>query len=561
MEISPTRLRKILIKPGFITKKDFDLIQKEAEEKKLSIEELLVESGLIADEDLGRLIAEELDFPFIDLKKEGISEEVLRIVPELVAKMQQVIVFDKTKKGLKVAMSNPKNYEMVRWLEKKTGEDIEVYYTTPLSIRNSLKFYHKKIKEEFDDIIKNQVEKIKEVGPKVKGVPIIRIVDTLIEYAYENRSSDVHIEPLEKKTRIRFRIDGILHDVVSLPKNIHGLVVARIKVLAKLRTDEHYAAQDGKFVVNLGKERFDIRVSIVPVTKGEKIVMRLLSERVRRFDLDNLGLLGKDLEKVKSAMKRPFGMILASGPTGCGKTTTLYSILKLLNRPEVNISTIEEPVEYDIEGVSQIQVNPKTNITFANGLRSIVRQDPDIMMVGEIRDPETAAIAINSAMTGHLVLSTLHANTAATNLPRLIDMGIEPFLVASSVNVIIAQRLVRRICTKCRESYEIDKSKLKRVNLPEGLIRRMFKKEKKIRIYRGKGCKACVNTGFSGRIGIFEVLEMKDNIQKLIMDKANASQLQNQAIKNGMITMLEDGMEKVLMGTTTVEEVIRATKK
>jgi len=522
---------------------------------------------LISDEDLGKLIAEELDFPFIDLRKEGISEDVLRIVPELVAKMQQVIVFDKTRKGLKVALADPENHEMANWLEKKTGEKIEVYYATPSAIRETLKFYRKEIKEEFAEIIKTQVEKIKETGAKVEDIPIIKITDTLIEYAYENKASDIHIEPLEKETRIRFRIDGILHNVVSLPKDIHGLIVARIKVLAKLRTDEHFAAQDGKIIVKFPStgsgraEKFDIRVSIVPVTEGENVVMRLLSERIRRFNLEDLGLSKEDLKKVQDAAKKPFGMILASGPTGCGKTTTLYSILKILNKTEVNISTIEDPVEYDVEGVNQIQVNPRTNITFSKGLRSIVRQDPDIIMVGEVRDSETASIAVNAAMTGHLVLSTMHANTAATNLPRLMDMGIEPFLVSSSINVIISQRLVRKICIKCRESYEITKSKLREINLSENLIKKIFKNEEKIRVFHGKGCKACVDTGFSGRIGIFEVLEMKDNIQKLVMEKANANQIQAQAIKNGMTTMLEDGINKVLIGVTAIEEVIRATRE
>jgi len=561
MKISPEKFKKILVEPEFISEKDFESALKKAQEENRPTEEILLEEGLISDEDLGRLIAEELNFPFIDLRKEGISDEVLKIIPEIVAKTQEVIVFDKTKKGLKVAMANPENYEMVKWLEKKTGEEIEVYYATSSSIRETLRFYRKGIKEEFADIVKTQLEKIKETEAKVEDVPIIRIVDTIIEYAYENRASDIHIEPLEKETRVRFRIDGILHNVVTLPKSIHSLIVARVKVLSKLRTDEHFAAQDGKFVAKFGKERFDIRVSIMPITEGENVVMRLLSERVRRFNLEDLGLSKKDLEKVEIAIDKPYGMILATGPTGCGKTTTLYGILKILNKVEVNISTIEDPVEYDIEGVNQIQVNLKTNITFANGLRSIVRQDPDIIMVGEIRDPETAGIAINAAMTGHLVLSTMHANTAATNLPRLIDMRIEPFLVASSVNVIIAQRLIRKICTKCRESYEITKDKLREMNLSEDLIEKIFKKEKKIRVFHGKGCKACVDTGFSGRIGIFEILEMKDNIQKLIMEKANANQIQAQAIENGMTTMLEDGINKALVGVTTIEEIIRATKE
>lgn len=559
--ISPKRLKEIIIEPGFVSEEDFKFAQKKSGEENKDIKEVLVEEGLISDENLGRIVAEELNFSFIDLRKEGISEEVLKIVPELVARIQEVIVFDKTKEGLKAAMANPKNYEMIKWLEKKTGEKIDVYYATPSSIREVLRFYRKGIKEEFAEIVENQIEKIKETEAKAEDIPVIKIVDTMIGYAYENRASDIHIEPLEKETRIRFRIDGILHNVLTLPKNIHGLVVARIKVLSKLRTDEHFAAQDGKFVAKFGKERFDIRVSIMPITEGENVVMRLLSERVRRFNLEDLGMLDKDLEKIKLAIDKPYGMILATGPTGCGKTTTLYGILKILNKIEVNISTIEDPVEYDIEGVNQIQVNPKTNITFAQGLRSIVRQDPDIIMVGEVRDPETASIAINAAMTGHLVLSTMHANTAATNIPRLVDMGVEPFLVASSINIIIAQRLVRKICTKCRESYEVNRDELKELNLSEDLIGKIFKKEKKIRVFHGKGCKACVNTGFSGRVGIFEILEMKDNIQKLAMEKANANQIQIQAIKNGMTTMLEDGINKVLVGVTTLEEIIRATKE
>jgi len=567
MKIDPKKLKELLVGPGFVSKKDFENATNKAKESGETIEEVLIEENLIADKDLGRIVAEELDYPFIDLRKEGVSEDALKIIPELVAKVQQVIVFDrfveksKEKRAiLKVAMVDPDNHEMVNWLEKKTGDKVEVYYTTPASIRDALKFYKKEIKEEFDDIIEIQVEEAQKKEAKAKDVPVIKIVDTLINYAYENRASDIHIEPLEDRTRIRFRIDGILHNVVNLPKNVHNLIIARIKVLSKLRTDEKLAAQDGKFSVKFGKERFDVRVSVVPVTEGEKVVMRLLSERVRKFNLDNLGLTGKSLKKVELAAKKPYGMILATGPTGSGKTTSLYSILKILNRPEVNISTIEDPVEYDIRGVNQIQVNPRKNISFINGLRSIVRQDPDIIMVGEIRDPETANIAINAAMTGHLVLSTMHANTAATNLPRLMDMGIEPFLVASSVNVIIAQRLVRKTCTRCRESYELTKKQAVEKNFPKSVIEKIFKGKNKVRVFHGKGCKACVGTGFSGRVGIFEVLEMTDRIQKLVMEKANAGEIERAAIEEGMTTMLDDGIQKALLGVTTIEEVLRATK-
>ena len=561
MGITSNKLRQLVVEPGYIAKPDFESALKKAKEEKKDLSHVLVDNELIKDEELGRLIAEEMGFLFINLKKEKIAEEVLKIIPELVAKNQQVIVFDKTREGLKVAMADPKNYEMIKWLEKKTGEKIEVYFATYSDVRDALKFYKKGIKKEFSDIIEEELGKTKKQDLKTKDVPIIKILDTLIEYAYENGASDVHIEPLEEKTQIRFRIDGVLHNVVSLPQNIHDLLVSRIKVLSKLRTDEHFAAQDGKFVVKQDKDRFDVRVSIVPVTEGENVVMRLLSEKARRFTLEDLGFGDKDLEKIKDAIKKPYGMILSTGPTGCGKTTTLYAILKLLNKPKVNICTIEDPVEYDIEGVSQIQVNSKTELTFAKGLRSIVRQDPDIIMVGEIRDEETAGIAVNSAMTGHLVLSTMHANTAATNTVRLIDMGIEPFLTASSINVIIGQRLVRKICDKCRESREIKRDQLEKLGFSEELINKFFKKGAKIRIYYGKGCKGCANTGYSGRTGIFELLEIEDNIKEMIMAKINSDKIEDQAVKNGMKTMVEDGIEKVLSGVTTIEEIIRTTRQ
>jgi len=561
MKINKEKLKTLLVEPGYITKEQFKLAAKEAGEQKKDLEDFLIEKGLISDENLGRLIAEELECKFINLRKEAVAEEIIKIVPELVAKNQKVIVFDKTKEGLKVAMADPGNFEMIDWLKRKTGETIIPHYATSRDIKDSLRYYRKELKKTFQEIISTQVEQAKLGKAKVKDIPIIKIVDIIIEYAYENGASDIHIEPLEKETQIRFRIDGILHDVLALPKEIHNLVVTRIKVLTKLRTDEHFAAQDGKFIVRFQKERFDIRVSIVPVTEGENIVMRLLSERARRFNLERLGFSGSNLKKIKSAIKKPYGMILSTGPTGCGKTTTLYAILKILNKPEVNICTIEDPVEYDVEGVSQIQVNQKTNLTFAKGLRSIIRQDPDIMMVGEIRDNETAGIAINSAMTGHLVLSTMHANTAATNIPRLMDMGIEAFLVASSINMIIAQRLIRQICMKCRESYEITRGELEGMDLSKDLIGKLLKNKEKVRIYHGKGCKDCVNTGYSGRTGIFEILEMKDNIKSLIMKKSNADEIEAQAIENGMSTMFEDGINKILSGITTINEVIRVTRE
>ncbi|MBU0598296.1 GspE/PulE family protein, partial [Patescibacteria group bacterium] len=374
---------------------------------------------------------------------------------------------------------------------------------------------------------------------------------------------DIHIEPHEGQILVRFRIDGILHDVVFMPKDIHPFIVTRLKIMSKLRTDEHRAAQDGRLDFSVENEHVDVRVSIIPISDGEKIVMRILSEKSRRLTLAELGLENTDLQKVERGFKKPYGMILATGPTGSGKTTTLYAILKILNTREVNISTIEDPVEYDMEGVNQIQVNAKTNLTFAHGLRSILRQDPDIIMVGEIRDEDTAGIAINSAMTGHLVLSTLHTNDAPTTLPRLLDMKIEPFLIASTVNVAIAQRLVRRIHQGCIESYLPKSDDIKNLEKSLGKDRaiKIGLHKKGFRLYRGKGCKLCNGTGYEGRVGIFEVLEVTEKIRQLIMQRSNSDDIRKVAVSEGMTTMLDDGLNKVVKGATTIDELFRATRE
>ncbi|MDD4830917.1 MAG: GspE/PulE family protein [Candidatus Paceibacterota bacterium] len=558
MEEESPQLKTLLVDSGLISSDRFSLAEKKAKEANIGLSEYLVEEGLISDEHLGRIIADHFRFPFVDLKRQVIPQEIVSIIPELVARSQQIIVFDRTNKGLSVAMADPSNFEMIEWLRKKTREKIVAYYATAKDIKDAFRSYQKDIGKTFNELIQEQANLAKSKKAKAEELPIIKIVDMIVKYAYENRASDIHISPMETGTQVRFRIDGILHNVLVLPKDIHGLIITRIKVMAKLRTDEHFSAQDGKFSLKIENEKFDIRISIVPITEGENAVMRLLSSKARRFSLDGLGFSDSDFEKIRSAAAKPYGMILSTGPTGSGKTTTLYAVLEILNHPDVNICTIEDPVEYEIEGISQIQVNNKKNLTFSQGLRSIVRQDPDIIMVGEIRDNETAGIAINSAMTGHLVLSTMHANTAATNIPRLMDMGIEPFLVSSSVNIVIGQRLVRKICTKCRESYQATKEELKKKGVPEFLIERIFRNKKFIRLYRGRGCNSCVNTGYFGRVGIFEALEMSDNIQKLIIRKATADEIQDQAVKEGMTTMLEDGAEKALRGITTIEEVIRA---
>lgn len=558
MKISDEKLKDLLVKPGHITEDQFKTAQTEAQGREVPLEKVLIDKDYISDEHLGQVMADHLGYKFINLATVNIPDDVLHIVPEIMAKKSGVIAFEKNKDGLKLAMTDPYNMDIINLIQKKSGSKVIPYYMTRRNLEQTMSRYRKGLEKEFSEVIKENVKKSK--GAKAEDVPIIKIIDTILAYAYFNKASDVHIEPQDEKIMVRFRVDGVLHDVLVLPSNIHEQVVTRVKILAKMRTDEHRAAQDGKLNFKTEAEEVDVRVSVVPITDGEKIVLRLLSEKQRQFSLEDLGLVDSDLEKVRKVIKRPHGMILTTGPTGCGKTTTLYAILKILNTRSVNISTIEDPVEYDVEGVNQIQVNPKTNLTFAKGLRSIVRQDPDIIMVGEIRDDETAGIAINSAMTGHLVLSTLHTNDVATTMPRLIDMKIEPFLVASTVNVAIAQRLVRKICVKCRESHQVESDELellKNFNFEKVLGEKNLEE---LTVFKGKGCDVCQHTGYTGRIGVFEVLEMDKEIRELIMQRADAGQIQAKAIEKNMTTMLEDGMKKVLSGITTVEEILRVTE-
>lgn len=425
-----------------IDSKSLESCLKEAESQNLPLDVILTKKDLIKDNDVGRLISELISFPYVTIKDESIPKDILNIIPEIVAKKQSAVLFDKNKEGLKLATTNPLNNEFFDMIRKKTGEFLSIYYTTEKNIQEALSLYNEPLQKAYESLLITHIKNSEK--DKNTEVPVSKIVDTLVQYAYQNKASDIHIEPKDNASTIRFRIDGVLHEVLSIPLELHEKITSRIKVMSKLRTDEHMSAQDGKLNVALQMENLDIRVSIVPIVKGEKIVLRLLSSNSRQFSLQDLGMDEEDLQKVQKAYKRPNGMVLATGPTGSGKTTTIYSILKIINSKEVNIATIEDPVEYDIEGINQIQVNPKTNLTFSSGLRAILRQDPDVIFVGEIRDQDTAGIAVNSAMTGHLVLSTLHTNDAVTTLPRLTDMGIEPFLVASTVNVIIAQRLVRK---------------------------------------------------------------------------------------------------------------------
>jgi type II secretory ATPase GspE/PulE/Tfp pilus assembly ATPase PilB-like protein len=402
----------------------------------------------------------------------------------------------------------------------------------------------------------------KELGSSLQLVtdtPIIKIVDAIIHTAYADKASDIHIEIEEERVLIRFRIDGVLHDMANLPKQLHSSIITRIKILSKLRTDEHFDAQDGKMRVQLNEEHLDIRVSVVPTAEGEKAVLRLLSSAFRSFSLSDLGMKKSDLVKVEDAISRSDGLILSTGPTGSGKTTSIYSLLKLINTREKNITTIEDPVEYRIKGVNHIPVNTRTGFTFAKGLRSVLRQDPDVIFVGEIRDTETANLAVNAALTGHLVFSTIHTNDAATAIPRMIDMSAEPFLLASTVNVVIAQRLVRKICTSCKKERVIARDILTK-QIPDTTWKQYFGKKTSITLFQGKGCAKCHMTGYAGRVGIFEVLEITEKIRSMIMERKDAASIRKAAIAEGMTPLLDDGIQKITSGQTTLEEVLRVIK-
>ncbi len=577
MLVEPQRLKAFILDANLVSESQFDEALKRAKKNKQEVGDVLVSEGLIKEENFIKLEAYILGIPFVGLEKEIIPPDVLKIIPESIAKNHNIIAFRKEGKNLEVAMIDPEDLKTIEFIRKKADLKILPRLTTPKSIKNALTQYQKTLKAEFGDIIKKEAGSIKSIKETKKSkkenlqkaaeqLPVIRIVDTLMRHAILQRASDIHIEPTEKEVIVRYRIDGILRDAMILPRIAEPGIVARIKVLANLKLDEHRLPQDGRFKVETNEYKYSIRVSILPVFNGEKIVMRLLSEGTESLTLEQIGLRGEALEKLQYNLKKPIGMILITGPTGSGKTTTLYSMMEILNTSEVNISTVEDPIEYRMPRVNQTQVNPKIGLTFSSGLRSLVRQDPDIIMVGEIRDSETTSLAINAALTGHLVLSTLHTTNAAGTIPRLIDMKAEPFLISSTLRVIVAQRLVRRLCSE-NKKYKLTSSEIK--NLTEYCdlekVLKMLKEEKLVKprakfgdivFYRPKPSKESVD-GYKGRIGIFEVLSVTESIKELIIKKASTGQIQEQAQKEGMKTMLEDGFVKAAQGITSIEEVLR----
>ncbi len=546
-----------------------------AEKQNKEFEDVLVSEGPVSEEELYEKAGKYLDFPFIGLKGKEIKKEILNLIPGPLAGTHQVVAFDKDATELKLAMTDPTDIQTIEFLRRKTGLEPKVFITTPGDLKDALRRYHAELEDDLKIVSDNGSGTVnaKDLKKAAEELPVINIINSVLEHAVYEGSSDIHIEPGEKEVVIRYRIDGILKPVMTLPKAIQNGIIARIKILANLKLDEHMVPQDGRFKIQIQDEKLAFRVSILPVYDGEKVVMRLLHEGTKPLTLDQLGFLPKIKEIVEQAIKKPHGMILVTGPTGSGKTTTLYTILGILNQPGVNISTIEDPIEYRVAGVNQSQINPKVGFTFATGLRSLLRQDPNVIMVGEIRDEETAEIAIHSAMTGHLVLSTLHTNDAPTALPRLTDMGVAPFLVAFTANIIVAQRLVRKICPHCKKEYKLEKSavtdllKIFDVKKMGGLFEKyadLKVKEKTVEsmtFYQGAGCRRCGDTGYKGRQGIYEVLEIDDKLTQIINSRGTAEEIKKYAREKGMLTMSEDGLIKAKLGITTISEILRVTKE
>ncbi len=592
MQVEDQQLKIFLAESELLSEKDLEEVSKEAKKSNKRLDEVIIEKGLATEEEVNNFKAYILGIPFIDLESNEIEESVLKIIPEQVARQYNAVAFSKEGNQLKVAMLNPGDLQFIDFINKKTNLKVVPCLTNKKGLKKALKSFQKSLKAEFGDIgigdiagEKDLVVKAeKEEGKKdvdlkkaAEDLPVVKIVDTFLKHAILQGASDIHIEPEEKDVIIRFRIDGILHNAMTLPKAVLSGIIARIKILSSLKIDEHRLPQDGRFKIEAADYRVAFRVSIIPVFDGEKVVMRLLDESSKALTLKQIGFRKRDLKIINREIKKPDGMTLVVGPTGSGKTTTLYTILAILNVPEVNISTLEDPVEYRMPKVNQTQINSKINFTFASGLRALLRQDPDVIMVGEIRDGETAELAVHAALTGHLVLSTLHTNSAAGTLPRLTDMGIESFLAASTINVIISQRLVRKICSKCQEKYNIDESAYKSMSQnfdidlmseilkKEGVIKKEYKSNKEmwldIKFTKGKGCEECRKEGYKGRLGIFEVLEVNEGVGKLINSNATSEEIEKEAIKTGMTTMLEDGIIKAVQGITTLEEIMRVTKE
>ena len=559
MILSNEEIKNLILKSGLVDPTELSQAEKSAKDLNRPLTDILIEHGVILEKFLGQVIATNVGYPYADLRDHKISKDILELLPEDLATKKRSVVFEKVGANLKVAFENPGDVETIDFIKKKLSSPIEEYLTLPSVLDELLDQYHKDIKKDFQKIIEENVSTANskgEVGGK--DLPVVKILDTVMEFAASERASDVHIENIEDRIMVRFRIDGRLRDILELPTNIQAGLITRIKIISNLRTDEHRIPQDGRFRFKHRNDEISVRVSLLPTNRGEDAVMRLLSSAARPKTLEDLGLSGDNLKLVKEGVQKSHGMILSTGPTGSGKTTTLYNILNLLNTSKVNICTIEDPIEYGLQRVSQMQINTKAGLTFASGLRSILRHDPDIILVGEIRDEETAEIAVHSALTGHLVLSSLHTNNAISTIPRLYDLGAQPYLIGSTLNLIISQRLIAKNCQNCLIKDTIKKGILEDLSKEYGKELVADFVTGKVNARRGKGCSECSNSGYKGRIGIFEVLRISEELRKLIFSKSSIQYLLEQAKKDGFRLMVEDGLEKVAAGQTTIEEVVQA---
>ena len=668
MHISDGELQQLLLDSGAVKAPALSELMEAkdgTEGSKESLQALVLKKKFISEKDLLKLYAKSINVPYIELADIKIPHEVLVKIPERIARKYQVVLFGIEEDHLQLAMADPEDFQAADFITKQIGSAVKIYISLPTDILGAIDQYKGNISSEITKAIKDSSaaeDDATEVSAKdlAEDAPIAKTVNVILEYALKSRASDVHIEPREAIVQVRYRVDGVLRETMTLPKPILAAVVSRIKILSNLKIDEHRVPQDGRFKFTLGSKTVALRVSTLPVMDGEKVVMRILDEGARALTLEELGFEGEALARITRGVHKPHGMVLVTGPTGSGKSTTLYSVLSLLNAPGVNISTIEDPVEYRVPGVNQTQVNPKAGMTFAAGLRALLRQDPNVIMVGEVRDGETADLAVQAALTGHVVLSTLHTNNAATTLPRLLDMGIEPFLIASTVNTVIGQRLVRRLCTNCRLTYipegdaltsikrdfqldtalklfhsltndgtkpvlespvandlptstetkatskgkmkvlqpehaiEGNKNILDKIAADPNIINRSASqaqsnanpkvaepevvaaaieqkpapantttlKSGEFLLYKaGAGCEECGTNGYIGRIGIYEVLEVDEAISKMIVSHGTSDDIQNSAVRSGMLTMQQDGFLKCLLGQTTIEEILRVTRE
>jgi type IV pilus assembly protein PilB len=603
MRISDSLVEQLLTATEKIKADQLTSFREQQKAEKKTLQELVIANGLISEKELTKLYAAEIDVPFVELNTNELKREVLKLIPERIAKQYNVVLFGIDEDGSKLlAMEDPDDIQAVNFLQKQLGQNVKIHIAMSSTIQTALDQYRDGVSTDLTKVVTaddvDGPENEEEVSEEdlAEDSPIAQTVNLLIEYAIRAAASDIHIEPREGYTSVRYRVDGVLREANKLPKKVHNALVSRIKILSNLKIDERRAPQDGRFKIQIGSAVYALRVSTLPIAEGEKVVMRILDESSKAATLEELGYWGYSLNAINHAITQPHGMILVTGPTGSGKSTSLFSSLSLLNKPSVNISTIEDPVEYKIQGANQTQVNPKAGMTFAAGLRALLRQDPNIIMVGEIRDSETAGLGVQAALTGHLVFATLHTNNAATCLPRLLDMAIEPFLIASTVRAVVGQRLVRRLCVDCREEVAPDAATLKQIadifstdsaavmkhihDLEEQALEagigkvnagkskidtsKLSTTDSKIsKLYKAHdgGCDSCGHIGYRGRMGIYEVLSNSSDIQKLIVSSGTSDVIQEQAIKEGMVTMQVDGLIKALRGQTTIEEILRVTSE